>query len=404
MWDALWTDVHLATMTGPPVRDGALGIRGDRIVWAGPARELPGAPETLARAVHRGRGLWMTPGLIDCHTHLAFAGDRAGEFRQRLEGRSYAEIAAAGGGIHSTVRAVAAADEAALAAAMRPRLAALMAGGVTTVEIKSGYGLSPEDELKQLRAIRRVRDSAIGISATYLALHALPPAYKADRAGYLRQVCEVTLPAVAREGLADAVDAFCETIAFTAEETAHVFAATRALGLRVKLHADQLCDGGGAALAAAHGALSADHLEHTKADGVAALARAGTAAVLLPGAFYFLRETQLPPIAALRAAGVPIALATDCNPGTSPLLSPLLAMNMACTLFRLTPEEALAGFTVHAARALGRSDIGALAPGLQADLALWRVDDPAELAYWMGADLLAARVHAGVVTHRKDLA
>jgi len=403
MWDTLFLDAHLATMAEGSgvahgaVRDGALAVEGGRIAWVGPTADLPGAPDTLAREVVRLDGRWITPGLVDCHTHLVFGGDRSAEWEQRLNGVSYEAIAKAGGGILSTVRATRAASEDQLVDAATPRLRALAAQGVTTVEIKSGYGLDLDSELKSLRAAARVGERcAVRVSRTLLSAHAVPPEYREDRAGYLRLICETIIPAVAKTGLADAVDAFCETIGFTPAETEQVFAAARARGLRVKLHAEQLSDQGGAALAARFQALSADHLEHLSADGIAAMVEAGTVAVLLPGAFYFLRDTQAPPVQALREAGVPMAVATDCNPGTSPATSPLLMLNMACTLFRLTPEEALAGMTRNGARALGLQDeLGTLEIGKAADLAVWDIVTPAALAYWRGADLLHSRWRDG---------
>ena len=387
-WDCLIINANLATMVAGSasygaIEQGALASRAGRITWLGPMAALPAAEaeETLDAA-----GGWLTPGLIDAHTHLVFGGNRAGEFEQRLKGASYEEIARAGGGIGSTVRATRAADAAALEAAARPRLARLMAEGVTTLEIKSGYGLDRETELRMLEVARSLGETpAVDVRTTYLGGHALPPEYAEDRQGYLDLVCEAVLPEVAARGLADAVDAFCERIAFTPQETARIFDAAKRHGLPVKLHADQLSDTGGAALAARHGALSADHLEYASEDGVRAMAAAGTVAMLLPGAFYTLRERQKPPVEALRRHGVPIALASDCNPGSSPATSLLLMLNMACTLFGLTPEEALAGVTAHAARALGlERDRGTLEVGKRADLALWRIGTPAELAYWLG--------------------
>jgi imidazolonepropionase len=401
MWDCLWTDGRLATMTegaGPygAIEGGALAAAEGRIAWVGPTAELPGRPETLARRVVDLEGRWVTPGLIDCHTHLVHGGDRAGEFEMRLEGASYEEIARAGGGIRSTVAATRAADEDALFEAAVPRLKALMAEGVTTLEIKSGYGLDLMNETKQLRVARRLgADFPVEVATTFLGAHAVPPEFEGRSGAYVDAVVEM-LPTIAGAGLADAVDAFCETIGFTPEETARVFEAARAHGLPVKLHADQLSDLGGAALAARFGALSADHLEYTGEEGVAALAAAGTVAVLLPGAFYFLRETQAPPIDGFREAGVPIALATDSNPGSSPLTSILTVLNLACTLFRMTPEEALAGVTRNAARALGLGEShGTLEAGKLADLAVWDIARPAELAYRLGFNPLAFALKAG---------
>jgi len=393
--DRLFTDVRLATMASHRpglgiVEDGVLATRDGRILWVGERRD---APAFEARETIRGEGRWLTPGLIDCHTHLVWAGDRAAEFERRLEGATYEEIAREGGGILSTVRATRAATREELVRAALPRLDALLAEGVTTVEVKSGYGLEPATEYRQLEAARALEaERAVRIEPTFLGAHTLPPEFASDREGYLRLLCEEMIPRVARDRLAAAVDAFCERIAFTPEETRRVFEAARAHGLPVKLHADQLSDTGGAALAAAFRALSADHLEYTNAEGVAAMARAGTVAVLLPGAFYCLREKQLPPVESLRRAGVPIAVATDCNPGTSPLLSLLLAANMAATLFRLTVTESLLGVTRNAARALGLADDrGTLEPGKRADLALWSIARPAELVYMIGARPLAGR-------------
>jgi imidazolonepropionase len=392
--DLLFTNLHLATMADGvgELRDGALAVRAGRIAWLGARRDAPPAAR-----IHDCGGAWMTPGLIDCHTHIVHAGTRSGEWEARLNGASYEDIARAGGGILSTVRATRATAEEALLRQSAPRIRALLAEGVTTLEIKSGYGLTLDDEAKMLRVARRVgRVFPVNVSTTFLGAHALPPEFAGRADDYIDAVCERMLPALAREGLVDAVDAFCERIGFSHAQTARVFAAARKLGLPVKLHAEQLSDGGGAALVAEHGGLSADHLEYLSPEGVAAMARAGTVAVLLPGAYYFLREKTRPPLDALRAAGVPLALATDCNPGTSPLTSLLLAMNLACTLLRLTPAEALRGCTVQAARALGRSDIGRLAPGLRADLALWDIERPADLAYALGARPCRLVVHGGV--------
>ncbi len=402
MWDILYSNAHLATMVagGTPygaIENGAIAAKDGKIVWLGPLAELPGKPEKIARRQIDCNAQWLTPGLVDCHTHLVFGGDRAREFEMRLQGKSYEEIARAGGGIVSTVKATRAATAEELADSASIRLSALKREGVTTVEIKSGYGLDLETELKMLEAAKAVGSyENVRVRRTFLGLHALPPEFKDDRAAYVQLVADVMIPAVAAEGAADAVDVFCENIGFTAEETDYVFSAARANGLDVKLHAEQLSNQHGAALAARYNALSADHLEHLDEAGVRAMAANGTVAVLLPGAFYFLRETKLPPIEQLRAAGVPMALATDCNPGTSPLTSPLAVMNMACTLFRMTPEEALAGFTREGARALGLQDeIGTLEVGKAADFAIWDVKSPAELSYWLGANLLSERVVAG---------
>jgi len=401
-WDTLLVNVHLATMVPGAdaygaVRNGAIAVAGERIAWLGAEADLPSRPEKLAATVRDGGGGWVSPGLIDCHTHLVFGGNRAHEFEMRLEGASYEDIARAGGGIRSTVAATRAATEEALLAGAAGRLQRLMAEGVTTVEIKSGYGLETETEIKMLRVGRRLgADQPVTVKTTFLGAHALPQEYEGRRDAYVALVCDDMLTQVADSRLADAVDAFCETIAFTAEETAAVFEAANERSLPVKLHADQLSDTGGAALAARFGALSADHLEYTSAAGVEALADHGCTAVLLPGAFYFLGERQLPPVAALRRHGVPIAVASDANPGSSPAVSLLLMLNMACTLFGLSPAEALAGVTRNAARALGcAGDRGTLELRKRADLALWRVDHPAELAYWMGANPCAAIVQGG---------
>lgn len=396
-FDRVWLGGRLATMAAGSVADaitdGAVGAFDGTITYVGPRTGLPAdwsAGETIELD-----GRWVTPGLIDCHTHLVHAGNRAHEFELRLAGASYEEISRAGGGIWSTVGATRAADEGALVDSALPRLDCLLAEGVTTVEIKSGYGLEPDSEEKMLRAARALAGRrSVRIATSYLGAHALPAG--AERGAYLDEVCE-TIARLGEDGLADAVDAFCEGIAFTPNETARVFAAAEKAGLPVKLHADQLSDLGGAALAARFGALSADHLEHANEEGVAAMAAAETVAVLLPGAYYFIRETKLPPVEAFRRHGVPIAIATDCNPGSSPLTSPLLAMNMAATLFRLTVDEALAGFTREAARALGLLDgIGTLEVGKRCDLAIWDVERPAELVYRMGFNPLHSRVFGGV--------
>jgi imidazolonepropionase len=399
-WDSLLLDCRLATMSanGKPygaIDRAAFGWRDGRIAFAGPMEDLPGKPETLARELRSVDGAWVTPGLVDCHTHLVFGGDRASEFEQRLGGASYEDIAKSGGGILSTVRATREADEDSLFAQSLPRARALVAEGVTTIEIKSGYGLDLDSERRMLRVARRIGETlGIGVSTTLLAAHALPPEFAGRSDAYIDEICASILPAIAREGLADGVDAFCERIAFSPAQTRRVFERARELGLAVKLHADQLSDLGGAALAASFGARSAEHLEHASDEGVLAMAAQGTVAVLLPGAYYALRETKLPPIGKFREAGVPIAIATDLNPGTSPLLSLRLAMSMACTLFRLTPEESLRGATVHAARALGFDDRGVLAAGRRADFVVWNIERPADLCYWIGG-ALASRVVAG---------
>jgi imidazolonepropionase len=394
--DLVVDNCNLATMDGPlygVIEDGVVAVRDGRIAWVGARAD---APVFAARDRIDGSGGWLTPSLIDCHTHLVHGGNRAAEFEMRLQGASYEEIARAGGGILSTVRATREASEEQLLASARPRIAALAEEGVTTVEIKSGYGLDTVNELKMLRVARKLgedRADAVRVVTTLLAAHALPPEYSGRADEYIDEVCDSMIPAAAAAGLADAVDAFCEGIAFSPAQCERVLLAARRHNLAVKLHADQLSNLGGAALAARHGGLSADHIEYADEAGAAALAAAGTVAVLLPGAYYFLREAQLPPIAALRRHGVRMALATDFNPGSSPLLSPRLIMNMACTLFRLTPEEALAGFTVNAAAALGLGgEIGRIAPGLRAELALWNVERPAELAYMIGPNPLATVV------------
>ncbi len=405
MWDTLWVDANLATMTpgGVPygaILRGAIGVKDGRIAWVGHAADLPVDRDALAREIRRCEMAWITPGFVDCHTHLVFGGDRAREFEMRLEGKSYEEIARAGGGIVSTVAATRAASLEQLTESAARRLAGLTREGVTTVEIKSGYGLDLETELKQLEAAAALAALAnVRVRRTFLGLHALPPEFKDDRAAYVQLVADVMIPAIAAAGAAEAADAFCEHIGFTAEEVDYVFAAARQNGLDVKLHAEQLSNQRGAALAARHQALSADHLEFLDDAGIAAMAQAGTVAVLLPGAFYFLREKQLPPIEKLRAAGVRMAVASDCNPGTSPMTSPLAALNMACTLFRLTPEEALAGITREGARALGLlDDIGTLEIGKAADFAVWDIEHPAALSYWLGAPLLRERVFGGRVS------
>jgi imidazolonepropionase len=398
-FDAIWLDARLATLaTGSAglgiIERGAVGAIDGRIAFVGAMADLPKGWDAATRVALDGR--WITPGLIDCHTHLVYAGDRAREFELRLAGASYEEIARAGGGILSTVRAVRAASEDDLVAQSLPRLDRLIAEGVTSIEIKSGYGLDLASESRMLVAARRLaQERDVAVVTSFLGAHALPPEAEGDRDRYIDAVCDM-IPIIARERLADAVDAFCEGIAFSASQTARVFAAAETAGLPVKLHADQLSNLHGARLAAAHGALSADHLEYTDEDGVAAMARAGTVAVLLPGAFYFLRETQFPPVAALRRHGVPIAIATDSNPGTSPITSLLTIANMAATLFRLTVDECIAGVTREAARALGRlADLGTLEAGKCCDLAIWDIERPAELVYRVGFNPLHARVRRG---------
>jgi imidazolonepropionase len=391
-WDRLLLNATLATFAGDApyglIEHGAIALHHGRIAWLGPMDALPDAPDALAVAVESLDGALVTPGLVDCHTHLVFGGDRAHEFDLRLNGASYEEIARQGGGIVASVSATRAASEEQLFAQALPRARALRADGVTTLEIKSGYGLDLDSERRMLRVARRIgRELGISVRTSFLGLHALPPEYRDRREAYIGLVCDTMLPALAAEGLVDAVDAFCEGIGFSREETRRVFESATQLGLPVKLHAEQLSDLGGAALVAEYGGLSADHLEHVGEAGIRAMAAAGTVAVLLPGAFYALRETRLPPIDLLRRYGVPMAVATDCNPGTSPLLSLRLAAGMACTLFRLRPEEALRGVTVNAARALGLHDRGMLAPGQRADLVIWNVREPAALCYWIGGAL-----------------
>ena len=374
------------------IERGAIAMRDGRISFVGAVDDAPDAVEVIDCA-----GRWITPGLIDCHTHLIYAGDRAAEFELRLAGASYEEVARAGGGILSTMHATRAASEEALVAAALPRLDALLAEGVTTIEVKSGYGLTLEDELKMLRAARKLAEiRAVAVTTTFLGAHALPPEYTGDADGYISLICNEILPEIASSGTADAVDAFCDAIGFSPAQTERVFAAAQALNLSVKLHAEQLSNQHGAALAARYNALSADHLEYLDSDGIAAMAQSGTVATLLPGAYYFTRETQLPPIDGLRAAGVPIALASDCNPGTSPLTSLLLTMNMAATCFRMTVEECMRGITINAARALGRQDsVGSLAVGKHCDLAIWNIERPAELVYNIGLNPLQMRVFRG---------
>jgi imidazolonepropionase len=392
----LLTDATLATMADGYglIPDGAVAMDETGILWAGAQADLPGQYASLPR--HSAAGRLVTPALIDCHSHIVFGGHRAAEFEMRLNGASYEEIARAGGGILSTVTATRAASEADLLAAALARADQIIAGGAATIEIKSGYGLTFDDELKMLRVARAVgRARPVHVVTPHLAAHAIPPEYKGRADAYIDDVAIRSLHAAHAEGLVDAVDAFCEGIAFSPAQVERLFLAAQALGLPVKLHAEQLSDLKGAALAARFNALSADHLEYLAQDGIDAMAAAGTVAVILPGAFYTLRETQVPPIAALRAAGVPMALATDCNPGSSPITSLTLTMNMACTLFRMTPLEALQGTTIHAARALGLTDRGSIAAGKRADLCLWDAQHPAELSYRIGATPLHSRIFGG---------
>ncbi len=399
-WDLLLTNVHLATLADGSgygeIRDGAIAVQDGRIAWLGRRADLPAGYRAWKQ--QDGAGCWLTPGLIDCHTHVVYAGNRSDEFEDRLNGVAYEAIARRGGGILSTVRATRAASQDELYGASLPRVRNLLAEGVTTLEIKSGYGLDLETEGKMLRVARQFGATLpVRVKTTFLGAHALPPEYAGQADAYVDLVCDDMLPQLAALGLVDAVDAFCENIGFSNAQTERVFQAAQRHGLPVKLHAEQLSDQGGAALTARYRGLSADHLEHLSATGIAAMAAAGTVAVLLPGAFYFLRETRLPPIAALREAGVPIAISTDCNPGTSPMTSLLLAMNMACTLFRMTPQEALAGATRHAARALGMADtLGSLEVGKAADFALWAIDRPGDLAYAIGGNPCRRVVNAGV--------
>ncbi len=402
-WDAIWLDANLATIepshTGSDqygsIPDAALAVAGGRIAWVGRRADLPTGWQ--ADEEHVCAGAWITPGLVDCHTHLVHAGNRANEFEMRLDGQSYADIARAGGGIISTVRATRAASEEDLLRQSASRLAQLMSEGVTTFEIKSGYGLDTPTELKMLRVARRLGEAhGVTVRTTFLGAHALPPEYAGRADEYIELVCKEMLPQAAAADLADAVDVFCEGIAFSPGQTARVFAAAQRLGLPIKLHADQLSDLGGGVLAAKFQALSADHLEYTSQASVRAMAAAGTVAVLLPGAYYFLRDSRPPPIAWFRQYGVPMAVATDCNPGSSPCTSLLLMLNMACTLFGLTPAEALAGVTRNAAKALGvANEAGVLRPGMRADFVLWRIAQPGELAYVFGANPCVGIVRDG---------
>lgn len=395
-WDTLFTNIHLATMVDGygELIDAAIAVKDGKIAWLGKRGEAPHS----AQAVYDGGGCWLTPGLIDCHTHIVHAGNRSDEFEARLNGATYEDIARAGGGIMSTVRATRAASDEELLRQSLPRVASLLAEGVTTIEIKSGYGLAAEAEAKMLRVARRVAEVLpVKVATTFLGAHALPPEFAGRADDYIDEICERMLPALAADGLADAVDVFCERIGFSNRQTERVFDCAKRLGLPVKLHAEQLSDQQGAELVARHGGLSADHLEHLTQAGIDAMAAAGTVAVLLPGAYYFLRDTTPPPVAAMRAAGIRMAVATDCNPGTSPMTSILLAMNMVCTLWRLTPQEALAGTTVHAARALGlEHEVGTLEVGKRADFALWQIARPADLSYAIGFNFCRAVVNAGI--------
>nr|WP_315477362.1 imidazolonepropionase [uncultured Undibacterium sp.] len=400
-WDSLWLNVHLATMESAKgygvISDAAIAVKDGKIAWLGTAQDLP--RDYSAQFTHDGQGCWLTPGLIDCHTHMVYAGNRSNEFEARLNGVAYEEIARQGGGIVSTVKATRAASEQELMQASLPRVLSSLREGVTTLEIKSGYGLDTATEAKILRVARQFqRDLPVRVTTTFLGAHALPPEFAGRADDYIDEVCERMLPAIVAEGLADAVDVFCEKIGFTPAQTERVFKAAQRHGLPVKLHAEQLSDQGGAAMTAKYQGLSADHLEYLSDEGIAAMQKHDTVAVLLPGAFYFLRETKHPPLAALRVAGVPVALATDCNPGTSPMTSPLLTMNMGCTLFRMTPLEALQGLTIYAAKALGlEQKIGSLVVGKQADFALWKIERPADLAYMIGVNSCTSSVFGGMV-------
>lgn len=406
-WDQVWIDVNVATMSPSvlapygAITDAAIAVKGGKIAWVGPRSELPEF-DVLSTPVYRGKGGWITPGLIDAHTHLVFAGSRANEFELRLQGASYEEIARSGGGIISTVNACRAASEAELFEQGRKRLNALAKEGVTTVEIKSGYGLDIETELKLLRVARELgKHHHVDVKTTFLGAHAIPPEYKDDVEGYVDLVINEMLPAVIEAGLADAADVFCENIAFSVEQTERILSAAKKAGLDIKLHAEQLSNLGGSAMAAKLGAKSVDHIEYLDEDGVIALSKSGTCATLLPGAFYFLRETQMPPIELLRKHKVPMVLASDYNPGSSPLCSSLLMLNMGCTLFRLTPEEALAGMTRNAAKALGIEDkVGVLEVGMQADFCLWDITTPAELSYTYGVGTCLEVVKNGHLVHQ----
>jgi imidazolonepropionase len=404
-WDRLWIGGHLATMTegaGPfgETRDGAIGCEGGRITWVGREKDLPESPERLAREVVELGGLWVTPGLLDCHTHLVFAGDRSGEFEARLQGATYEEIARRGGGIRTTMRATREASEDGLVEAATPRLRNLLSEGVTTVEVKSGYGMETETEFRMLRAARRLGEAhPVDVQTSFLGAHVLPPEFEARRGAYVDLICEEMIPRAVEEGLADAVDAFCDEIAFTPQECERVLRTGQEAGLAIRLHADQLSDQGGAALAARLGARSADHLERASSEGVSAMAECGTVAVLLPGAFYFLKDDCPPPVSKFRDAKVPMAVATDLNPGSSPLNSLLTALNLSCVLFGLTPEESFLGVTMNGARALGlHQDRGTLEKGKTADLALWEIGHPRELSYWVGKNPCKGVVKDGEAT------
>jgi imidazolonepropionase len=400
--DALWDNVRLATMTGGvpygTIENGALAVSGEKIAWVGKRVNLPSNLASISEEIHDGRGRWITPGLVDCHTHLVYGGTRTREFELRLQGETYEQIARRGGGILSTVLATRKADEETLFRQSAVRLASLLEEGVTTLEIKSGYGLDLDTELRILRVARRLGETfPVSVIPTYLGAHAVPLEFQSRPDAYIDFVCGRVMPQVAAQGLAQAVDAFCERIGFSTDQTERVFKAARAHGLSVKIHAEQMSDQGGALLAAEYGALSADHLEYVSEKGVKAMAARSIVAVLLPGASYFIRERRIPPVASLRRHNIPMAVATDCNPGTSPTTSLLLMLNMACTLFGLTPEEALAGVTIHAARALGlHGRIGTLEPGMDADFVLWEISEPAELAYHLGFNPCREVIRRGV--------
>ena len=397
--DILFTNANLATMDPSvltsygAIENAALAIKDGKIIWRGPTDDTP---DISANRIHDCQNNWITPGLVDCHTHLVFAGDRAQEFEMRLEGTSYEDISRAGGGIVSTVKATRAASKEHLTDLARQRLENLKAEGITTVEIKSGYGLDLATEKKMLEVAQALSQDGVNVRKTFLGAHALPIEFKGNSDGYIDLVCEEMIPELANTELVDAVDGFCENIGFTRSQIERVFEAAKAHNIPVKLHAEQLSDLGGSVLAAAHNAMSVDHLEYLSEEGVKAISKTGTVAVLLPGAFYFLKETQLPPISKLREYNVPIALATDCNPGSSPITSPLLILNMACTLFGLTPEEALLGMTLNGAKALQMDDeVGSIEVGKRADLAIWNIKHPAELSYWLGSAPLASRIFNG---------
>jgi imidazolonepropionase len=400
-FDALWRNLKYGDGSDRVGRQVAIGVTQGKIAWIGAEAELPAFERAAEFVQHDGAGAWVTPGLVECHTHLVFGGNRADEFRRRLAGASYEEIARAGGGIASTVTATRTASESELFASAAMRLRRLISDGVTAIEIKSGYGLDVQTEAKMLRVARRLgRELPVTVYTTFLGAHALPQEYRGRPDDYIDLVCAGMLPALAEQGLVDAVDVFCESIAFSVAQSERVFQTAERLGLPVKMHAEQLSNMGGTQLATRYGALSTDHLEHAVEADVVAMSRAGTAAVLLPAAYYCLRETKRPPVELFRRHNVPMAIATDCNPGTAPVLSPLLTMNMACTLFGFTVEEALEAYTRHAARALGKADLhGTLEAGRHADFALWDVDSLAELVYWLGASPCRAVVRRGQVVH-----